>query len=130
MMGSSLVFEKRTSLLPSSRFLLDSNNLCLVQRRNLSVKRNVRSTSGGGGVVAAISEKLVRVVPEKPVKFKVRAVVTVRKNHKEDLKEALVKHFDALTDMMGRNIVLELISTEINPSKTSFPFPLFSLISD
>ena len=55
---------------------------------------------------------------EKPVKFRVRAVVTVRNKIKEDFKETLVKHFDALTDKIGRNVVLELVSTEIDPSKT------------
>ncbi|RYQ89079.1 hypothetical protein Ahy_B09g095912 isoform A [Arachis hypogaea] len=69
--------------------------------------------------VAALSEDLLRdpsLVPsEKPVKFRVRAVVTVRNKIKEGFKETLVKHFDALTDNIGQNIVLELISTEIDP---------------
>jgi hypothetical protein len=33
-----------------------------------------------------------------------------------------VKHLDALTDRIGRNVVLQLFSTEIDPSKN------FSLI--
>lgn len=59
-------------------------------------------------------------VPEdKPVKFKVRAVVTVRNKIKEDFKESIAKQLDALTDRIGRNVVLELFSTEIDPSKIS-----------
>lgn len=74
------------------------------------------------GAVAAISEDLVKFVPvfsaaEKPVKFKVRAVVTVRNKIKEDFKEAFAKQLDALTDKIGRNVALELVSTEIDPSK-------------
>lgn len=68
--------------------------------------------------VAAISENLVKPIVEKPVKFKVRAVVTVRKKHKEDLRETIVKHLDALSDKIGRNVVLELVSIDIDPSKT------------
>ncbi|KAL0562226.1 hypothetical protein IC582_002678 [Cucumis melo] len=72
--------------------------------------------------VAAISEDLVKVVPldEKPVKYKVRAVVTIRNKNKEDIKETIVKHLDALTDRIGQNVVLQLISTEIDP-KTNAP---------
>ncbi|KAH9615474.1 hypothetical protein KSS87_010387 [Heliosperma pusillum] len=48
-------------------------------------------------------------------KVKVRAVVTVRNKIKEDLKEALVKHLDNFTDKIGRNVVLQLVSTDIHP---------------
>ncbi|CAL5345385.1 unnamed protein product [Camellia sinensis] len=44
------------------------------------------------------------------------AVVTVRKKHKEGLKEALVKRLDALTDKIGRNVVLQLVSTDMDPN--------------
>uniref|UniRef100_A0A5B6YZ35 Lipoxygenase n=1 Tax=Davidia involucrata TaxID=16924 RepID=A0A5B6YZ35_DAVIN len=54
------------------------------------------------------------------MKFKVRAVVIVRNKHKEDLKETIVKKLDAFTDKIGRNVVLELVSTEIDP-KTKAP---------
>ncbi|KAJ1383439.1 PLAT/LH2 domain superfamily [Sesbania bispinosa] len=68
--------------------------------------------------VAAISEDFVKasVHAEKPVQFKVRAVVTVRNKIKEDFKETIVKHFDAVIGWLGRYVVLELISTDIDPS--------------
>ncbi|CDP15724.1 unnamed protein product [Coffea canephora] len=87
-----------------------------VERRSIQV-RKARRTITGSSLVAAISEKnLVKVVPEKAVQFKVRAIVIVRNKHKEDLKESIVKQLDALTDKLGRNVVLELVSTEINPN--------------
>lgn len=90
------------------------------ERRSLQI-RKARRTSTSPRPVAAISEKnLVKVVPEKAVQFKVRAVVTVRNKHKEDLKESIVKQLDAWTDKLGRNVVLELVSTEIDP-KTKAP---------
>ena len=46
-----------------------------------------------------------------------RAALTVRRKQKEDLKEALAGHLDALRDMVGLNVALELISTKIHPSK-------------
>lgn len=89
------------------------------------------------GPVAAVSEDLVRRsvpaaadnVPEKPVKFKVRAVVTVRNKNKEDLKDTLVKHLDAFTDKIGRNVVFELISTELDPSKSKTNFLFLNSLS-
>lgn len=84
------------------------------EKRNLELKR-----VAGGPVVAAISEDLMRTVPEKAVKFTVRAVVTVRNKNKEDFKESFLKHLDALTDKFGRNVVLELISSDIDPKTRS-----------
>ncbi|KAK8574935.1 hypothetical protein V6N12_062612 [Hibiscus sabdariffa] len=48
---------------------------------------------------------------------KVRAAVTVRNKNREDFKETLMKHWDAFTDKIGRNVVLELISTEEDPTE-------------
>ena len=82
-------------------------------------------------VVAAVSEDLVKAVPfvsvpaEKAEKFKVRAVVTVKNKNKEEFKDKIAKHFDAFTDKIGRNIVLQLVSTEIDPSK---PISVFLLL--
>lgn len=134
-LGSSLV---ERSLFPSSspcfqqkngRFLIKPVLVPFGNRRVLKLKKSAKFP------VAALSEDLVKnsssslsspsssLPSEKPVKFKVRAVVTVRNKIKEDFKETIAKHLDALTDRIGRNVVLELFSTEIDPSKT------FSLIS-
>ncbi|KAL3840772.1 hypothetical protein ACJIZ3_025363 [Penstemon smallii] len=127
-MGSSLM-DKSPFLSSSSP---SSSRLILSQKQNRFflpldgkrvqqvIRKSVKSTTP----VAAISEDLdldlVKVVPEKAVKFKVRAVVTVRNKNKEDFKETLVKHLDAFTDKIGRNVVLELVSTDIDP-KTKEP---------
>ncbi|KAH0916361.1 hypothetical protein HID58_030807, partial [Brassica napus] len=93
-----------------------------------------RPKTSKSGVVSAISEDLVKTLrfstttgdrkseeeEKAAVKFKVRAVVTVRNKNKEDFKETLFKHLDAFGDKIGRNIVLELISTELDP-KTNLP---------
>ena len=125
-MGSSLM--ERSSFVCSSKVLLGRDfqqkqflvRPCLVpleNRRAMRLKKDVKK----GHVVAAISEDLVKtsssVAAEKAVKFKVRAVVTVRNKVKEDFRETLVKHLDAITDKIGRNVVLELFSTEVDPSK-------------
>lgn len=91
------------------------------ERSSLEIRKAARRSSNIISPVAAISEEnLVKVVPEKAVEFKVRAVVTVRNKHKEDLKESILKQFDALTDKIGRTVVLELVSTEIDQSKPFF----------
>lgn len=73
--------------------------------------------------LAAITESLVKIAPaELAFQFKVKAVITVRNNSKEDLKDSLVKRWDSLTDLIRRNVVLQLISTEVDPSKFLFSF--------
>ncbi|CAK8560457.1 unnamed protein product [Lathyrus sativus] len=127
LLGSSLV---ERSLFPSSpcfhqkngRFLTKPVLVPFGNRRVLKLRKSAKFP------VAALSEDLVKnssssslssssssLPSEKPVKFKVRAVVTVRNKIKEDFKETIAKHLDALTDRIGRNVVLELFSTEIDP---------------
>lgn len=125
-MSSSLL--ERTLFVPSSSSSLLNQTRFLVPLEN---KRVLRVKKAAKFPVAAISEDLVKgsssnsssssssfsssISAEKPVKFKVRAVITVRNKIKEDLKETIVKHIDALADKIGRNVVLELVSTEIDP---------------
>eukprot|EP00262_Sarcandra_glabra_P002534 TRINITY_DN12927_c0_g1_i1.p1 TRINITY_DN12927_c0_g1~~TRINITY_DN12927_c0_g1_i1.p1 ORF type:complete len:911 (+),score=107.01 TRINITY_DN12927_c0_g1_i1:281-3013(+) len=118
-MGSILM--ERSSLLVSSTSLFHQKKPCFapalisLDNRKKDLKRKVVRTT----TMAAISENLVKPMSEKPVNFKVRAVVTVRKKSKEDLRETIVKHLDALSDKIGRNVVLELLSTEIDPKTKS-----------
>jgi len=130
-MGSSLV---ERPLFPSSspcfqqkngRFLINPVFVPLGNKRVVlrkSAKFPVAAISEdlmkGSSSSSSISPSSSSVPAEKPVKFKVRAVVTVRNKIKEDFKETFVKHLDAFTDRIGRNVVLELFSTEIDPSKT------------
>lgn len=114
--SSSKVFVNRNFRQKQNQFLFSPGLVSLENRKVVHLRKSVR------GPVAAISEDLVKkAIPaapaEKPVKFKVRAVVTVRNKNKEALKDTLVKHLDALTDKIGRNVVLELISTELDQSK-------------
>ncbi|XP_072978306.1 probable lipoxygenase 6 [Typha angustifolia] len=115
---------EKSSLLPSPKNVLlhqRSNGLCFsspalfspAQRRR-RCSRTTRAAAMKPILAATTSQNLVKAVKE-PVKFKVRAALTVRRKSKEDLKDAIAKHLDAFADMVGRNVVLELISTEINP---------------
>ncbi|XP_010937328.1 probable lipoxygenase 6 [Elaeis guineensis] len=112
---------ERSSLVPAPRSVLlrgKQNRLCLASPALVSMEqRRRRRSSRSTKVVAAISEDVINLVVGKPepVKFTVRAAVTVRRKSKEDVKEAIANHLDALVDKIGRNVVLQLISTEINP---------------
>ncbi|XP_077230306.1 linoleate 13S-lipoxygenase 3-1, chloroplastic-like [Tasmannia lanceolata] len=112
-MGSFLVEKSSLILASKSLFLHHQQNKLF-----FSPPMNKRSFRNGKLVrtpMAAVSENLiVKPIEEKPVKFKVRAVVTVRRKNKEDLREKILKNLDALSDRIGRNVVLELVSTEIN----------------
>ncbi|KAK7338235.1 hypothetical protein VNO77_18838 [Canavalia gladiata] len=96
-------------------------NPALVPLKNRRVLMGLRKVARFP--VAAISEDLVKasVHAVKPVQVKVRVVVTVRNKIKVDFKETMWKHLDAINDRIGiRNVILELISTEIDP-KTKSP---------
>ncbi|KAL5822354.1 hypothetical protein ACOSQ4_020254 [Xanthoceras sorbifolium] len=120
-MGCSSIVDQRSLLLSAS-----SSKVLLVPNLQRRWKATTTSSSRSKVAVAAISEDLVRAVPGggdkqiKPVKFKVRGVLTVRKSIKEDFKETLVNQLDAFTDKIGRNVVLQLLSTEVDP-KTKAP---------
>lgn len=117
---SRMFMNQRLGMVKKNQFLVRPVLVPLQQiRRQEQVRRVVK-----GPPVAVISEDIMikannnTSLPVKAVKFKVRALVTVRNKHKEDLKETIVKQLDALTDnIIGRNVVLELISTEVDPSK-------------
>ncbi|XP_047173767.1 linoleate 13S-lipoxygenase 3-1, chloroplastic-like [Vigna umbellata] len=86
--------------------------------------RGTRLRRGPRFPVAAISQDFIkttlRVHAEKPVQFKVRAVVTVRNKIRENFRETMLKHLDAISDSIGtRNVVLELIGTDIDPKRKS-----------
>ncbi|GAV89574.1 Lipoxygenase domain-containing protein/PLAT domain-containing protein [Cephalotus follicularis] len=124
-MGSSMI--ERSSFVSSNNVFLSHRHQQM--QSQLLVKpvlvplqqSRVHLRRVGRGPVAAISEDLFKTtVPDEVVNFKVRAVVTIRKKNKEDLKETLVKHLDAFTDKIGRNVVLELISNDVDP-KTKAP---------
>ncbi|KAK3148210.1 hypothetical protein QOZ80_3BG0292150 [Eleusine coracana subsp. coracana] len=108
------------------------NELCLAPFHHYQLLQQgrvgIRRPRRGVKVVAAISEDLPRLAaptpgkgaasPEgkqRPEKVAVRAALTVRRKQKEDLKEAVAGHLDALWDMVGRSVRLELISTKIHP---------------
>ena len=121
---------ERSSFVSSTKVFLNhgNNNMFLVKplkkRRVLVPLRKVVKHP----VVAAVSEDLVKAVPIVSVpaeKFKVRAVVTVKNKNKEEFKDKIAKHLDAFTDKIGRNIVLQLVSSEIDPRK---PISVFLLL--
>lgn len=136
------------SMIERSPWLASSKKLRLKYRDNSLPQRKTQLRINPGSVflehrrtnpvvVAALSEDLIKSIgssnsssgrenENKAVKFKVRAVMTVRNKSKQDLKDTIVKHLDAFSEKIGRNVVLELISsTEIDPSKfiiSLYPF--------
>ncbi|RWW11345.1 hypothetical protein BHE74_00017451 [Ensete ventricosum] len=120
--GSSLL--RRSPLLPSSGSPLFGGG----EQRKLFFRCKPRRSCTAGRAVrtpvaaAVLTERFVRVeAEEKPVRFKVRAAVTVRRKKKEDLKETIANQLDAFSDKIGRNVVLELVSNEFDPSRLTLP---------
>jgi hypothetical protein len=112
------------------------NELCFLPLEQKEQGRRRKPAGRGVTVVAAVSEELPRLasaagkggavvgsMPAPPGKVAVRAALTVRRKHKEDLKEAVAGNLDALWDMVGRGVVLELVSTKIHPSKQQSRHP-------
>ena len=54
---------------------------------------------------------------EKPVTYKVNALVNVRYDSTEDVKEMMLHLFDAFSNSTQWALILQLLSTEIDPSK-------------
>ncbi|KAJ4817934.1 Lipoxygenase [Rhynchospora pubera] len=103
----------------SSRLTSSFNSLNSRQRQRQRHRRCV-----GFPMAAATVERMATIVEEektKAVKFTARAVVTVRRKRREDLKETIANQIDAYSDkIVGRSVLLELIGTQIDP-KTGGP---------
>ncbi|MQM15448.1 hypothetical protein Taro_048393 [Colocasia esculenta] len=125
------VLERSSSLaIPSSmsRFLhgggdsVRREGLCLYAdplpaRRSRTCSSSTSSSKRKVAVVkAAVRERVANVAgAEDPVKLKVRASVTIRKKAKEDIRETITRQWDALSDKIGWNVVLQLVSEDIDP---------------
>ncbi|KAG5098125.1 hypothetical protein JHK82_047979 [Glycine max] len=120
--GRSIVVEAIALLKGRWKILQDLNTkiqfslLCLKEGQSYLASfgkhKVMRLRKGAKFPMAAISEDLIKttliVHAEKLVQFKVRAVVTMRNKMKEDFKETILKHFDAINNRIGtRNIVLD-----------------------
>jgi lipoxygenase len=90
-----------------------------------------RSSLRSTAPVGALAERVVvtPAPPERagagppephPQSVAARAVVTVRRRRKEDAKRRVAEQLDAYADRVGRSVLLELISTETDPSKKQF----------
>ena len=120
-MGFSVVKNSKSAFVTSSNILMLNNHFPQRDAKRHSVnpvvcseeKRFQRTTP-----LAAITESVVKMAPQQPGKLKVKAVINVRNNRKQDLKDSLVKRWDSLTDKITRNVVLQLISTQVDPSKS------------
>nr|WEL36417.1 lipoxygenase [Cymbidium ensifolium] len=110
---------QRSSLFPQSSLFLSGgeqsrlNLLPQKQRKLVSGKTRRSQVTGTMIVDRPVTSALVE--KEKPVKFKVRAAVTIRRKKKQSMKEKVEAQLDAFGDRIGQSIVLELIGTEIDP---------------
>lgn len=84
---------------------------------------SLRSTAPVGAlaervvVTPAPPERAGTAPPEPyPQSVAARAVVTVRRRRKEDAKCRVAEQLDAYADRVGRSVLLELISTETDPT--------------
>ncbi|PKA52331.1 putative lipoxygenase 6 [Apostasia shenzhenica] len=118
---SGFFLLQRPSLLPDPKSVMfrenQNSSLCFSSPTLFPAKQKrstARSLRAMKPPEATINEEVLNLVVGKRTKLRVRAAVTVRKKNKEDFREAIVNHLDALSDKIGRNVVLELVSTEIN----------------
>jgi hypothetical protein len=116
-----------------------SGGLCYASLGGRSSRRSVRSKAPVGALAERVvlapapAERVAR--PEAhPQSVAARAVVTVRRKRKDDAKGRVAEQMDAYADKLGRSVLLELVSTETDPSKQptnrpprSFVFIIFEL---
>lgn len=80
--------------------------ICLVQ----AVISDKTSSSSGATVSTTVTPS------ENGAMVNVRAVVLIRKKLKEDIKSTIYRRWESLLDgMTGQNILLELVSTDVDP---------------
>lgn len=102
------------------------------ERKNDSCSGNRRMRRRGGVILAAMSAEqmqpsTVRSQQTQPAlvmneqmqramcaEFTVLATITVRRSKKEDFKDRISNRLDAMAEIVGRNVSLMLISTDID----------------
>ncbi|KAH9602547.1 hypothetical protein KSS87_020897 [Heliosperma pusillum] len=115
------IMQKSSLLTSSTRLIQISHNIRSYPFHNVPIKKRRLIVQQK----AVISDNSYVIKSSKPSdlgtnhssygEIKVNAVVTVRNKIKEDLKETLVKQLDNLGDKIGRGVVLQLVSVEIDP---------------
>ncbi|GKC61125.1 hypothetical protein Tco_1088723, partial [Tanacetum coccineum] len=115
-MGTSILQENQPSFTKSKALkpMHHHNHVSISQNGSFRIRTKVVV------VKSAISEDIAKFIKSekdsKKVSFKVRGVLTVRNKVQEDFKGTLVKKIDAFADqLIGRNVVLELFSLDIDP---------------
>lgn len=61
-----------------------------------------------------------KAIPEIPVQFTVTAQVTVKYDAKENMKEMVFNLLDSGANATQRGVFLQLVSTDVDPSKHRF----------
>lgn len=125
-MAAIMKMEGQVANRPS--FLVGAPPISIVERKTVSFGTGTGSPLPAARArkclrpaMAVVSDRVQRAaVAEKAVKFKVRAIVTIRKKNKEDLRDIIGKHMDALYDRLGKNVLLQIVSTEIDQSTPRF----------
>jgi hypothetical protein len=102
------LIQQHQSMLSSYPTFFSSSKRELLQRNN--VKRKAVATLN-------IEDQSTGVIVEKPITYKVNALVNVRYDKTEDVKETMLQVFDAFNNSTQKALILQLLSTEIDPSK-------------
>jgi hypothetical protein len=111
-----------------SKPCFSSMSLSSRHRRRCALRRMELRSPMATATIDKMTNALI-VETEKTLKFMARAVLTVRRKRKEDLKETIANQLDAYSDkIIRRSVLLELIGTEIDPSKFAI-FYFFFLFS-
>ncbi|KAJ3679572.1 hypothetical protein LUZ60_017583 [Juncus effusus] len=116
------IFLSKSGVQKSPFLTGEQTKLCFSSPAELKQRR--KCVKGLRTMAAATVERTARTdaMAEKKnlEKFMARAVVTVRRKRKEDMKETIGNQIDAYSDRIGRSVLLELIGTEFDP-KTGSP---------
>ena len=102
------LIRQHQSMLSSYHTFFSSSKRELLQRNN--VKRKAVATLN-------IEDQSTGVIVEKPITYKVNALVNVRYDKTEDVKEMMLQVFASFNNSTQRALILQLLSTEIDPSK-------------
>uniref|UniRef100_A0A7N0ZWW6 Lipoxygenase n=1 Tax=Kalanchoe fedtschenkoi TaxID=63787 RepID=A0A7N0ZWW6_KALFE len=103
--------------------VLGPKRSCVGRRRRLS-NVSMKSKNRFNNIVAvATREDLMRAAVSAAnngvSKFNVKATVTIKNKLKPDLSERLVRSLDGIGDLFGKNVIIELVSVDVDPKTKS-----------
>lgn len=113
LLSNNFIHQQQNSFSPFT----SSFNSC---KRRVVQLRKVVAVAAAVPMQTLIELDSTKAIPEIPVQFTVTAQVTVKYDAKENMKEMVFNLLDSGANATQRGVFLQLVSTDVDPSKHRF----------